>query len=638
MPLVIIGQFQKSSLKKFETPAKRHFSTRRRARSRVQRARAPRTRAFIHLPRSFAVDVGGGEMSFTEMLAHANALGRLDASLPPPAHRDGDEDDGEDEDEDTFGSLGSLSPSGSASVVEAGKAREGEATRRAPRKSTDANPWSMKQELYAYECYMRSAGDFGATWELIRKAPGHRGRLRTHVRSFFTNALRRINASILKKSLGVEIDVKNAFEVCCAFKAYSIFRIRESVGEQTSQEFGRRFNSENGLRAKCANELASRLKPLIARPEWCALQLPSRSSEEALSVLVDSAKKPSVNAVPRSPDAIAGAEGMEATPACVVMDGKPRFVLQLFPIDDDVERAMHENNYKPLMELTFRQRKTVPGLIAHLSEKWLNAAPSASHRLQLYPFEAKETPPTTCWNATCTHVTAMDIYAELGSPRCFRLRYGWSDKLTAPRAAAPMLATPTPTSGDKRKMSPTSVPALGAIKFDPIPGGVIPGDVHIDDHDVARKAPRVTSTTTKAPLNLGGDFTLSDFNGSGFTNLFGTDLASRQPLANVNSPSKPKAHRPNPAIWASPRKKGEALPPSDASLLRVLDGIGAPDDGAVGMPGDTMGIMTDSIMFDGSMGFGALFGDATRSRAVGARNKSGGVAKGPTSFSGMFDK
>ena len=577
-------------------------------------------------------------MSFTAALTQATGLGRLDASLPPPIARGDDDDDvgvggggggggareAEDEEEDPFGSLGSLSPSASGASAVA----EGKEDARRRRKASDSNPWSMKQELYAYECYMRSAGDFCATWELIRNAPGHKGRLRTHVRSFFSNALRRINASILKKSLGVEIDVKNAFEVCCAFKAYSIFRIRESIGEQTSQEFGRRFNTEGGLREKCAIELATRLKPLIARPDWCALRLPSKS--DASSSLIHSARRPSANAPPGSPDAIAGAEGMEATPACVVMDGKPRFVLQLFPIDDDVERAMHENNYKPLMELTFRQKKTVPGLIAHLSEKWLNAAPSASHRLQLYPFEAKETPTTTCWNATCTHLTAMDIYAEIGSPRCFRLRYGWSDKLTARGGAGPTLVTPTPTSGGKRKMSPMSVPALGTIKFDPIPG-----DVVIDDD--ARKTPRVTSTTSRTPLNLGGDFTLSDFNGSGFTNLFGTDLATRQPLASVNSPSKPKAHRPNPALWASPRKKGEALPPSDASLLRVLDGIGAPDDGAVGMPGDTLGIMTDSI-FDGSMGFGALFGDATRSRAVGVKKTSMGVAKGPTSFSGMFDK
>ena len=472
---------------------------------------------------------------------------------------------------------------------------------RGKHRATTSEHWTLANELASYEAYVKNAGCFDRTFKAMERTGANGGRARARVRSWFQNAGRRLNEVILKKEFGVEIEMKNPNEMCAALEVYGKFRKRESGGEENAIVFGRRLASEPGLRKRCAEELFDRLHPLISRDEWRAV----KAMREGLSGHELKAAHVGVT------------EGMPETEACVFVDGKPRFVLQLYPKDEQTERSMHANQYKPLMELTFKQTKSISGLIAHLSEKWLKAAPSAGHLLQLYACENAKGSSHLVWNATRFDGTAMDIYKSLGSPKCFRLRYGWTDQVAARldvQSAAP---------------APPSVQNLSSLTFDAIPRSAIPGDTPV--RSVAKKR-------AKEPLNFVSDFTLSDLNGSGLTNLFGVDTATRQPLASVNSPTKPQVHRPGPGLWSSPRKKGEPLPPSEASLLRVLDGIGASDDIGVGAPGDTLGNMGDS-MFEGSMGFGTLFGgDLTRSRAAGAKRTNAGAVKGPTNFSGIFDR
>jgi hypothetical protein len=211
-----------------------------------------------------------------------------------------------------------------------------------------------------------------------------------------------------------------------------------------------------------------------------------------------------------------------------------------------------------------------------------------------------------------------DVFASLGEPACFRLRYAWVE---AAQARAPE-RTP-PKTIEKRKSNAFSGISIGAITFDPIPG------------DTPATKP---TKPTKPTLDIGnGELTMGDFADLGDTNpppAFA--FSARQPLARVNS--QPAA-APLSDIFRSP-KKSKLMPHSDASLLGVLDGIGDTQPGVPELDGgDALNAMGAGIS-DSLLGFEA--GDsqflrdfaATRSRAPGAREKGG--EKGPTTFTGMF--
>jgi len=537
------------------------------------------------------------------------ALGRLDASNPPPACDSRARASWEDSPSDGLGSLDSRDSfereGASAEAVETADARR------------DARGWTLEEERTFYEAHARTRGDMGTVIAALGGAPFHRERSLVH--KFRANSLRRLQSVL--KTVNLSVDGKSKEEVCRGFEAYWAFRCREGRPGESVSEFGRRLCANTGgLKDRCAAVLRNELKKIITRPEWHVET--NEGARSGACVMPESAVRVSTS-VPSSSPVIKDAEtveGMKSTPAQVELDGKPRFVLQLFPMDTETSDRMISQGYNPLCELTFRLKKSIPGLVSHLSEKWVKASPSSTHILQLHPFHV--TTKAGPWNATLESATALDMYNALGGPECFRVRYAWVDKNSV---LEPKQKTP-PSSG-KRKMNGISVGGISldaALNFEPIPGDT-----------PAMKAP-------KPAMNLNGDLTLSDFQGGGFSNMFGVTmdgnksqaLGTRQPLARMNSPARPAAASNGfGRMFASPVTKKKPLAPSDDSLLRVLDGIGD-DTGAADPLGGVA--LSDSLFAPGDSMFhnAILNGGDTRSLAANARRKS--ANNGPTSFAGLF--
>ncbi|KAK2407840.1 TSL-kinase interacting protein [Trifolium repens] len=99
--------------------------------------------------------------------------------------------------------------------------------------------------------------------------------------------------------------------------------------------------------------------------------------------------------------------------------------LQLFPIDEPTRRALEMDKHNPYLELTLSTRKKISSILEHLNRKWGNTS-IAVGELMLFPYGVQKENLNTYqrWNQEST-LSAADIYAAIGSPPLFRLRYGW---------------------------------------------------------------------------------------------------------------------------------------------------------------------------------------------------------------------
>ena len=126
-------------------------------------------------------------------------------------------------------------------------------------------------------------------------------------------------------------------------------------------------------------------------------------------------------------------------------------MLQLFAVDDATKSARPlAAHLNPHLELTFRAKKSVPGLMQHLAVKWAGAVarlPKTPARRRadaaVYPFEsASAAEAKGAWNASHDGATATDIFDANRPPRDVP-RAPW---LGAGRAGGvcPHLAPPPP--------------------------------------------------------------------------------------------------------------------------------------------------------------------------------------------------
>ncbi|KAL5740821.1 hypothetical protein ACOSQ2_030001 [Xanthoceras sorbifolium] len=99
--------------------------------------------------------------------------------------------------------------------------------------------------------------------------------------------------------------------------------------------------------------------------------------------------------------------------------------LQLFPIDDGTRRALEMDNHNPHLELTLSTRKKISSVLEHLNRKW-GSSSVASGELMLFPYsvQRENLMDYRRWTQDSV-VSAADVYAMIGSPPLFRLRYGW---------------------------------------------------------------------------------------------------------------------------------------------------------------------------------------------------------------------
>ncbi|XP_062117291.1 TSL-kinase interacting protein 1 [Humulus lupulus] len=99
--------------------------------------------------------------------------------------------------------------------------------------------------------------------------------------------------------------------------------------------------------------------------------------------------------------------------------------LQLFPIDDGTRRALEMDKHNPHLELTLSNRKRISSVLEHLNRKW-GSSKVASGELVLFPYSVQKENIVGHQSWTQDSVaSAADVYAMIGSPQVFRLRYGW---------------------------------------------------------------------------------------------------------------------------------------------------------------------------------------------------------------------
>lgn len=102
-----------------------------------------------------------------------------------------------------------------------------------------------------------------------------------------------------------------------------------------------------------------------------------------------------------------------------------KFKLQLFPINESIRRALEMDNHNPHLELTLSSRKKISSVLEHMNRKW-GSCNIASGELILLPYYSQSSNLINCQKWTQDSVlSAADVYAAIGSPPVFRLRYGW---------------------------------------------------------------------------------------------------------------------------------------------------------------------------------------------------------------------
>ncbi|XP_010923251.1 TSL-kinase interacting protein 1 [Elaeis guineensis] len=109
-----------------------------------------------------------------------------------------------------------------------------------------------------------------------------------------------------------------------------------------------------------------------------------------------------------------------------IMQPHVKLKLQLFPIDEGTRKALEKDAHNPHLELTLSARKKISSVLDHLNRKWGNSS-IASGELMLFPYNVQLVELASCrrWTIKDTAASAADVYATIGSPAVFRLRYGW---------------------------------------------------------------------------------------------------------------------------------------------------------------------------------------------------------------------
>lgn len=113
--------------------------------------------------------------------------------------------------------------------------------------------------------------------------------------------------------------------------------------------------------------------------------------------------------------------------------------LQLFPINESIRRALEMENHNPHLELTLSSKKKISSVFERMNQKW-GSCSIASGELILLPYYAESINLMSCqkWTQN-SFLSAADVYAAIGSPSVFRLRYGWF--ANAPQEPPPTGAT-----------------------------------------------------------------------------------------------------------------------------------------------------------------------------------------------------
>ncbi|CAL1409116.1 unnamed protein product [Linum trigynum] len=99
--------------------------------------------------------------------------------------------------------------------------------------------------------------------------------------------------------------------------------------------------------------------------------------------------------------------------------------LQLFPIDKNTLMGLEKEGYHPYLELTLSRRKKISSVLQHLNAKWGKSSIASGQQPMVFPYNTMDKSSSCRWTSRNTDVCTEDVYAAVGRPSVFRLRYGW---------------------------------------------------------------------------------------------------------------------------------------------------------------------------------------------------------------------
>lgn len=97
--------------------------------------------------------------------------------------------------------------------------------------------------------------------------------------------------------------------------------------------------------------------------------------------------------------------------------------LQLFPVDDNTRVGLEKDGFHPYLELSLSSRKRISSVLKHFNSKW-GSSSIAQGDPMLFPYGRGEHLASNKWTLK-ENISVGDVYATIGSPPNFRLRYGW---------------------------------------------------------------------------------------------------------------------------------------------------------------------------------------------------------------------
>lgn len=99
--------------------------------------------------------------------------------------------------------------------------------------------------------------------------------------------------------------------------------------------------------------------------------------------------------------------------------------LQLFPIDEGTRIGLEKDGHHPYLELTLRAKKKISSVLKRVNSKW-GSSKVALGEPMLFPYDIHgDISGCRSWTMKDSDISARDVYASIGSPATFRLRYGW---------------------------------------------------------------------------------------------------------------------------------------------------------------------------------------------------------------------
>ncbi|KAJ0817884.1 putative transcription factor MYB/SANT family [Helianthus annuus] len=165
-------------------------------------------------------------------------------------------------------------------------------------------------------------------------------------------------------------------------------------------------------------------KPARQRRRQDAYKKWEKAAIAGVSLVADAAEhleRTSLDQLANTVKSVNGDKGSD--PIAPNFNQNMKLKLQLFPVDESTRRSLERDNHNPHLELTLSTRKKISSVLEHMNRKW-GSSSIASGELTLVPYYVQTLNILNCQKWTHDSVvSAGDVYAAIGSPSVFRLRY-----------------------------------------------------------------------------------------------------------------------------------------------------------------------------------------------------------------------